>query len=127
MHMMARAAWGLTLFGAVALQSCGSTSSVSGPDSSAGAPNVIVHGNDPPADPPDGEAACPPGACNYQSGAGCDAGFGCRPQFTASSTDVSPGCETAGSGVTGSACQAQADCAAGYLRREQLPQAMLRG
>ena len=111
--MMGRAAGALILFAAVTLPSCGSSSSVSAPDSTAGAPNVIMHGDDPLPDPPDGASLCPTGQCNYQSGVGCDAGFGCRPQFTATATDVSPGCEAAGTGVTGSACQAQADCAAG--------------
>ncbi len=115
--MWVRAACTVGLLGAAALavQSCGTTTSVNEPYSDASvAPPVIVDGGGMIEGPPDGVADCPEGACNYQSGSGCGAGFGCRPQFTASSSDVHPGCEPAGSGVVGSACTAQADCAAGY-------------
>jgi hypothetical protein len=125
MHMLGRAAcavcaaYGILWFAAVAftLPSCGTTTSVSGPYGGAGPTVVLDGGGEIPA-PPDGVALCPTGACNYQSGLGCGAGSACRPQFTAASPSVSPGCEPAGSGVVGGACTAQSQCAAGYYCAE---------
>lgn len=103
----------------VASQSCGTSTSVNEPYSDAGAtPPVILDGGVPIEDPPDGEGACPAGECNYQSGSGCGTGFACRPQFTATSPEVHPGCEPAGSGAVGSACKAQVDCAPGQYCAE---------
>ena len=119
--MLGRATCALVVLVAVAfaLPSCGTTTTVNEPYSDAGvSPRVILDGGRPIDDPPDGELECPAGECNYQLGTGCTAGSGCRPQFTATSSDVHPGCEAAGSGVTGSTCKAQADCAAGYYCAE---------
>jgi hypothetical protein len=119
--MLGRAACALVLLAAVAfaLPSCGTTTSVSGPYSDAGElPPVILDGGVDVKDPPEGGLECPAGKCNYQLGTGCQPGFGCRPQFTATSPDVNPGCEPAGTGVVGSTCKAQADCAAGYYCAE---------
>jgi hypothetical protein len=65
--------------------------------------------------PPDGEAECPPGACNYQTQAGCDANETCRPFFNEDGTDVEPGCQAAGDGERGSDCETDLDCAKGHL------------
>jgi hypothetical protein len=114
--MLRRAGRALVLTAAAfALQSCGTSHAGHEPDSDAGvSPPVIVDGGVPIEDPPEGGLACPTGECNYQLGTGCEAGFACRPQFTAASAEVHPGCEPAGRGVTGSTCSAQADCAAGH-------------
>src|SRR5258706_16430214 len=60
--------------------------------------------------PPDGAAACDPGACNYQTQAGCADDQGCRPQFNAIVAEVHPGCDAVGSGKSGDACKLQSDC-----------------
>ena len=100
---------------------CGSTTSSNDP-SDAGpqtyCATVIFDTHDPPAKPADGVAACPAGDCNYQSGSGCQTGSACRPQFSAESAGVNPGCEPAGNGVTGSACATSAECAARYFCAE---------
>jgi hypothetical protein len=64
-------------------------------------------------DPPDGEAACAAGDCNYQTQAGCTEAQACRPQFNATDVEVHPGCEAAGTAMSGEACTAQGDCARG--------------
>ncbi|APR83689.1 Hypothetical protein A7982_09038 [Minicystis rosea] len=59
-------------------------------------------------------AACPQGACNYQSSAGCPAATpACVP--VPENGSVSPACFPAGTGKTGSTCTQQSDCAAGYF------------
>ena len=76
--------------------------------------------------PPDGEALCPAGSCNYQTAAGCQSSETCRPGVTNNSLEVFPGCVPGGSGVAGDACVPWADpsdcakghfCAAGICRR----------
>jgi hypothetical protein len=118
--MLSRAACALGLLGAAAFApGCGTTTTVNEPYSDAGAsPSVILDGGGPIAEPPEGGLMCPAGECNYQLGTGCEPGFACRPQFTATSSDVHPGCEPAGSGAVGSSCKVQADCAAGYYCAE---------
>lgn len=68
--------------------------------------------------PPDGAAACASGACNYQTQAGCSDDQACRPQFSATNSEVQPGCEAAGSSVTGDPCTAQGDCGRGLYCAE---------
>jgi len=63
--------------------------------------------------PPDGEAECASGVCNYQTQDGCDVGQACRPQFNATDAVVNPGCEAAGEAKPGQSCEASADCARG--------------
>lgn len=64
-------------------------------------------------DPPDGEAACAAGDCNYQTQDGCSDDQACRPQFNATDVEVHPGCEAAGTATSGEACSGQGDCARG--------------
>lgn len=68
--------------------------------------------------PPDGASLCPAGPCNYQTQTGCDSGQTCRPQFTAASPDVTPGCEAAGTRTRGEVCTTSTECAAGHLCAE---------
>lgn len=97
----------------VSLCGCGTTTTTQDPPE-AGCPTVILDGHDVVASPPDGAAACPSGSCNYQSQAGCASGLACRPQFSATSPDVAPGCEPAGSGESGDPCLRSSDCAVGF-------------
>jgi hypothetical protein len=76
-------------------------------------PLVILDGGGGIASPPDGAAACPPGACNYQTQQGCSATEACRPVLVTST--VAPHCERAGSGESGAPCSSMADCARGYF------------
>ncbi|HEX3776366.1 MAG TPA: hypothetical protein VHV51_17960 [Polyangiaceae bacterium] len=75
---------------------------------------ILDAGGGQPIVPDAGGPQCPAGTCNYQDQTGCAAGQACRPQFTATSTTVTPGCEAAASGESGAACTAGADCAIGY-------------
>lgn len=100
------------------LSSCGSAATAEDAIIEPGCPRVVLTGGGGIPDPPDGASLCPDGACNYQTQEGCPQDQACRPQFSAESTDVAPGCEAAGSGVTGDACTAWTDCARGYLCAE---------
>jgi hypothetical protein len=71
-----------------------------------------------PAEPPDGPAACAPGACNYQTQEGCPDDQACRPQFNATDPEVQPGCEPTGAANAGDDCEAQSDCARGHYCAE---------
>lgn len=79
---------------------------------------VVLDGGGAIATPPDGEAACPSGICNYQSGTGCPASTpACIPAL--SGATVAPACApTTGTGKTGAACAAQDQCAAGWFCAE---------
>jgi hypothetical protein len=97
---------------------CGSngTTGVTLPPSDAGADAVavILDGGGAPATPPDGAAACPTGACNYQTGTGCTAPTpACIP--VTSGTTIVPGCSPAGTVPAGGACSQPSDCVAGYF------------
>ncbi|MEJ7735087.1 MAG: hypothetical protein WKG00_38600 [Polyangiaceae bacterium] len=82
--------------------------------SDAGADVYIVQdGGGEPATPPDGEEACPAGACNYQSNEGCTAGQSCLPVLNGAA--VQPACVPAGAGQSGATCAEHAECADGYL------------
>jgi len=76
-------------------------------------PALIEDTSTTPDDPPDGAAACAEGDCNYQTQSGCSDDQACRPQFNATDPDVHPGCEAAGTAVSGEACELQTDCARG--------------
>lgn len=71
--------------------------------------------------PPDGAAACPAGACNYQSQEGCAEDEACRPYYPAGSTTVTPKCEAFGAGRSGETCSLSSDCARGFLCIEDAP------
>jgi hypothetical protein len=104
---------------------CGTSTSVDNPSSSsfdAGCadPQIVLDGGR-TVDPPEaGAPECPSGVCNYQAQTGCTANQACRPQFTATSPSVTPGCEAAGTGKSGAACAAGSDCAAGYFCAEKV-------
>lgn len=99
---------------------CGTTTTVSGPatsdaDAACADPHVVQDGGGPVEAPEAGAPQCPSGVCNYQAQTGCAAGEACRPQFSATSPDVNPGCEAAGAGKSGATCAAGSDCAVGYF------------
>jgi hypothetical protein len=103
----------------LAVVDCGTSTTVSTPSTfDAGCANPSVVHDAGPVDqvvtPEAGAPACPAGVCNYQAQTGCPTNQACRPQFTASSPDVSPGCEAAGTGKSGAACAKGGDCAVGY-------------
>jgi len=106
---------------------CGTSTSTDQPpsddagDASCTNPNVIPDGGGEPVESPEaGTAKCPSGICNYQAQTGCAVGQACRPQFTATSPDVNPGCEAAGEGKAGATCALGSDCAAGYFCAEKI-------
>ncbi len=111
---------GLTL---AMLNGCGSTTTVNPPSIDAGCEAATLpdgpDASDDAGAPPNGEQLCPTGACNYQTQSGCSVGTACRPQFSASSTAVAPGCEPAGAGKSGAVCASGADCAAGFYCAEK--------
>src|SRR4051812_18990260 len=74
------------------------------PDAGADGPDVILDGGGPVPEPPDGSAACPQGACNYQTNAGCMANQTCVP-LPDGNGKAPPGCIGAGAGQSGTACQ----------------------
>jgi hypothetical protein len=74
---------------------------------------VVQDGGGQPATPPDGEQACPAGACNYQSNAGCAASESCLPLLNGATAQ--PACVPAGAGESGATCAEHGECAAGYL------------
>ena len=98
---------------------CGTSTSVSDtttdPDASCTNPNLILDGGGVVEVPEAGAPQCPAGVCNYQAQTGCPDGQACRPQFTAASPTVSPGCEPAGAGKSGAVCASGSDCAVGYF------------
>jgi hypothetical protein len=102
---------------------CGTSATVSGGPSAAGDAgctdqHTVEDGGGVVESPDSGVSACPSGVCNYQAQTGCAADKACRPQFSASSPDVSPGCEAAGSGKSGASCTASSDCAIGFFCAE---------
>jgi len=117
MARMRYAAWfGSTI---LLLAGCGGTTTSetdqsdpvdAGPDG----PVVILDGGGAPATPPDGVAACPPGACNYQSGQGCPASAPACIPAPDGQGGVVPTCAPAGAAGSGAACVQPGDCAAGH-------------
>src|SRR5258706_8284106 len=51
--------------------------------------------------PPDGANNCPPGACNYQTQAGCAAGETCFPHYDMTSKSIAATCGPAGTQKVG--------------------------
>jgi hypothetical protein len=83
-------------------------------DAGADGPSVILDGGGMIPVPPDGASLCPPGACNYQTNAGCDALQSCVP-VPDGQGNVAPACLAAGPGASGSACQSLDQCAPGHV------------
>lgn len=100
------------------LSSCGSAATSEDGTVEPSCKTIVLEGGGGIPDPPDGESLCPAGSCNYQTQEGCPANQACRPQFTAASTNVEPGCEASGSGMTGDPCTEWVDCARGYMCAE---------
>lgn len=87
------------------------------PDGGPDTVPVNLDGGGEPAAPPDGEAACPQGICNYQSGEGCTGPTtACIPGLTGGS--ISPVCQPEGPGQNGATCSQATDCAAGFFCAE---------
>ena len=81
-------------------------------------PSVILDGGGPVPPPPDGAAACPLGACNYQTQQGCSATEACRPVLDTSA--VAPRCEPAGNGESRASCATSSNCTRGYFCADKL-------
>lgn len=98
---------------------CGTTTTVSGTsplgDAGCADPKIVLDAGGSVEPPEAGAPQCPSGVCNYQAQTGCGVGEACRPQFTATSPGVSPGCEWAGVGKSGATCSSSGDCGAGYF------------
>ncbi|HEY6077848.1 MAG TPA: hypothetical protein VIW29_03555, partial [Polyangiaceae bacterium] len=97
------------------LASCGTAATVVDGPIESSCPELVEDPRTTVPEPPDGAAECASGVCNYQTQAGCSASEACRPQFSASSATVEPGCEAAGGGESGAACTEQVDCARGFF------------
>lgn len=74
---------------------------------------VVQDGGGEPATPPEGQAACPSGACNYQSNEGCAPGNSCLPALEGAAAQ--PACFPSGAGQSGATCAQHAECSDGYL------------
>ena len=113
--------WGVGLGCAIAASamSCGGGSSgettlSGGSGGGDGGVQVILDGGGVVAKPPDGEKACPQGACNFQSNQGCTGATSCEPALGPTGV-VTPSCEPAGAGKSGDQCAQPSDCAPGYF------------
>src|SRR5262245_33462350 len=80
---------------------------------------IVKDGGGEPAMHPNGEEACPTGACNYQSGEGCTEPLASCVPILDPEGQPAPTCIAAGTGTSGDACDAQEDCAAGYMCAEK--------
>ena len=76
--------------------------------------DVVLDGGGAVPAPPNGEALCPPGPCNYQTGAGCAEQEACRPAIVAGD-QLEPRCQPAGSAADGDPCVEWTDCGPGLL------------
>jgi len=78
---------------------------------------VVYPGDDFVPEPPDGEALCPQGACNFQSQAGCSATETCSPHYDSASNSVVPACVATGTQKAGAPCDNTASqiCAPGLI------------
>jgi hypothetical protein len=83
-------------------------------DAGADGPEVILDGGGTIPTPPDGPSLCPPGACNYQTNAGCSPPEGCIP-YPDGQGNAPPTCFPLGQGASGAACQSADQCALGHL------------
>ena len=117
-------AWGLgaralvLLLPAALAGACGGSETADGGGGTGGAgacTTVVLDGKGGILPHPDGAAACPAGACNYQTQAGCSDDQACRPYYPAGATTVIPRCEAVGTGRSGDACKASTECARGYM------------
>ncbi len=103
----------VVIFGA-----CGSGEHVDVGPGDPDCPEVIVDSGGGIEEPPDGEALCPPGDCNYQTAEGCQAEEACLPMPRGDTLEIEPTCVAAGSGRAGDSCEDGAvpsDCAPGYF------------
>jgi hypothetical protein len=82
---------------------------------SGGSVPVNLDGGGDAATHPDGPAACPKGACNYQTGAGCSGATTACVPATAPDGGVVPFCFAPGTKGPGAACAQPTDCVAGYV------------
>lgn len=96
---------------------CGGSESADGGGGTGGGActTIVPDGKGGTLPPPDGAAACPAGACNYQTQVGCADDQACRPYYPAGATTVSPKCEASGAGHSGDPCTLSTDCARGYM------------
>jgi hypothetical protein len=104
------------LFGLACASSPGQSDTMTNPTGAGtgGGVQVNLDGGGPVEVHPDGAAACPQGACNYQTGTGCSGTMpDCLPVVTG--TMVTPTCVTPGAGAAGAACMHVGDCATGYI------------
>jgi hypothetical protein len=113
MERVALVAMGL-LFGVACSSGNGQGSSLSIPPFDGGPVPVYLDGGGAPAIPPDGAAACPAGACDYQTGTGCAGAMpSCLPALSGNMT--APACYPAGTAQPGAACVQANDCTAGHI------------
>ena len=123
--------WGLLCLGAAVVGAIGAGAATAGcsddeGESEPGFPvdagtdgPIVRDGGGTPAEPPDGVSLCPTGVCNYQSGQGCPAALpACVPTLNPEGQPAPTCIATTGTGQSGSACDAQDDCAPGYLCAE---------
>ena len=101
--------------------SCGSGGESNNPSGTGGSGDggvqVVLDGGGVIPKPPDGEKACPQGACNFQTNQGCTGSTTCEPAIGPTG-DVTPACEPAGSGQDGANCTENknpSDCGPGYF------------
>ena len=108
----------LLAFAALLSVACGASDHATDGDEDDECAPIVEDGGGGIDDPPNGAALCPIGACNYQSGEGCDGGEACLPSPSEDFRDVVPACVEASSGVNGDACTPWAvpsECAPGYF------------
>lgn len=98
----------------IALAGCTGGTETIPSDAGADGSTVILDGGGDIPSPPDGESACPQGACNYQSNMGCTGQQTCFPTVDGNG-QVVPTCQPAGAVPPGGACAAQTDCGPGSL------------
>lgn len=111
----ASVATALTLALACFAAACSGKSSDGGSGGNSGTGGTVFDGGGKIPDPPDGEAACQSGACNYQA-QDCPNGQTCMPSPTPpASGDWPPACQTAGSAQRGATCSAWNECALGLF------------
>jgi hypothetical protein len=101
------------VLGTALAAACGSAETASTETPAPGCPELTLDTLVAPELPPDGASQCAPGLCNYQTQAGCGTDEACRPQFNATDVEVSPGCEPAGEGEAGTACDSSTTCGRG--------------
>lgn len=107
--------WGLLSLAMLGtLVGCGDGADTDPADAGADGSTIVLDGGGEIPQPPNGAAACPPGACNYQTNVGCSATQSCVP-LPDGAGKAPPGCLGAGTGQSGTACQNFDQCAPGFL------------